>query len=450
MARQTMVKCANCGHSFGAIIETIVDAGRDPDAKVRLLGGALNAVQCPACGYQMVVGTPLLYHDPAKDLLIGFVPMELNMNNDQQEKALGDLLRELTQRIPQNEFRGYLFQPRRALSLQHLVEQILQADGITSEMIDAQKVRARLIEQLVGATPDVLPTLVQQNDAQIDEVLFQTMTLMAQRLAAGGATDAAQQIMQVQAEIARYSTYGQAILREAADEEAAVQAVTADLQALSEDADRPEFLALARAYAESPAHLRALVSLARPAFDAVFFNEMTAAIGAAPAADRAGLEALRDTLEGLTRAVDEQTQATLRAAAGLLQQIINAQDIEAAVAQAAGMIDTTFMSVLEANLQQSQRSGDQVLFERLLRVYNRVNAMIEDNMPPALRFLNDLLSTPTDEDAILLLNERAADYAADLLPTIEAVERILAQQGENVLLTKLVFLRARAEQLLKP
>jgi hypothetical protein len=444
-----MVKCANCGHTFGAIIETILDAGRDPDAKVRLLGGAVNAAQCPACGYQMAVGTPLLYHDPAKDLLIGFVPMELNMNNDQQEKVLGDLLRELTQSIPQNQFRGYLFQPRRALSLQHLVEQILQADGITPEMIDAQKVRARLIELLVGASPDALPALVRENDAQIDEVLFHTMTLMAQRLAAGGSSDAAERIMQVQAEMARHSTYGQAILREAADEEAAVQQVTTALHALDEDADRPEFLELARGYADSPIHLRALVSLARPAFDEGFFNEMTAAIGAAPADERAALEGLRDDLLSLTHAADEQAQNALRAAASLLQQIINTPDIDGAVAQSAGMIDTTFMSVLEANLQQAQRGGDQVLFERLLRVYNRVNAMIEDNMPPALRFLNDLLTTPTDEDAILLLNERAADYAADLLPTMEAVERILAQQGENALLTKLVFLRARAEQLLR-
>lgn len=448
MARQMMIRCASCGNQFGVNVEQIVDAGRDPDSKLRLLSGALNAAQCPNCGYQMSVGVPVLFHDAAKELLIGFVPLDLNLNNDQQEKILGDLLRDLTQRIPQNEFKGYLLQPRRALSMQHLVEQILQADGITPAMIEEQKVRARLIERLMEASATSLPALVAENDAAIDESFFQTMTLMAQRLAAGGATDMAMQIMEVQGQVAALSSFGRETVARARAQEQVMEEVADVVGELGEDADRPEFLALAREYQHDALRLRALVTLARPIFDAEFFQEMAIEIGAAPAEERAGLEALSETLSALAQQADAETQAALRQAVQLLQHLVNSPDMDAAVREAMGMIDSTFMQVLEANLQQAQRMGDDRLLERLAEVYNRVNAVIEQSMPTALRFLNQLLATKTDEEALEMLAAYGRNNVEELLQTMDAVERVLAQQGETALLSKLVFLRARAEALM--
>ncbi|MBL8134760.1 MAG: CpXC domain-containing protein [Anaerolineae bacterium] len=448
MARQMMIRCANCGVQFPAVVESIVDAGRDPEAKLRLLGGALNAVQCSNCGYQMAIGAPVLYHDASKELLIGFVPPELNLSNDQQEKALGDLMRELTNQIPKEQFKGYLFQPRRALTLQGLIEQVLGADGVTPEMIETQKARARLIERLMETPEHALQQVIAENDALIDGAFFQTMNLMAQRLAGSGAVDAAEQILMVQARIAEESSYGRQAMAQAQAEEALVQEVADEVETLGEDADRPEFLGLARRYQDDESRLRALVGLARPVFDYTFFQDMTAEIGRAPAAERDRLERLREKLLTLAQEVDQQTQAAVRAAAQLLQQIINAPDIDEAIQRVGPLIDSTFLSVLDANLQQAQRNGDQALLQRLSYVYQHVNAMIEQTMPPALRFINDLLATETDEDASALLDAHAQDYADDLLPTIDAVEGVLAQRGESDLLRKLVFLRALAERIL--
>ncbi|MCK6579799.1 MAG: CpXC domain-containing protein [Anaerolineae bacterium] len=448
MARQMMVRCANCGVQFPAAVESIVDAGRDPEAKLRLLGGALNAVQCSNCGYQMAIGAPVLYHDASKELLIGFVPPELNLSNDQQEKALGDLMRELTNQIPKEQFKGYLFQPRRALTLQGLIEQVLGADGVTPEMIETQKARARLIERLMETPEHALKQVIAENDALIDGAFFQTMNLMAQRLAGSGAVAAAEQILMVQARITEESSYGRQAMARAQAEEALVQEVADEVEALGEDADRPEFLALALRYRDDESRLRALVGLARPVFDYAFFQDMTAEISRAPAAERDGLERLRETLLTLAQEVDQQTQAAVRAAAQLLQQVINAPDIDEAIQRIGPLIDSTFLSVLDANLQQAQRNGDQALLQRLSYVYQQVNAMIEQTMPPALRFINDLLATETDEDASALLDAHAREHADDLLPTIDAVEGVLAQRGESDLLRKLVFLRALAERIL--
>ncbi len=448
MPKQMMIQCTNCGNQFGAIVETLVDASQDPTAKQRLLSGGLNVMQCPKCSYQMMVGSPLLYHDASKDLLIGFVPMELNMNNDQQEKALGDLMRELTARIPQNQFRGYLFQPRRALSMQHLVEQVLQADGVTPEMIEAQKARARLIEQIMEAAEPALAVLVQENDAKIDAAFFQTMTLMAQRLASAGSPDVAQQVVMVQARVAELSSYGKQAMQRVREEEAIVEQIANEVEALGADADRPEFLDMIIHYQSDPVRLRALVGLVRPVFDEIFFQEMNVAIGRAPADQRLNLETLRTTLTKMIQEADTQSQEAIRAAVQLLQQIVNAPDLDEALRNYITLIDGTFLSVLEANLQQAQHGGDQMLFERLAEIYQRVSAIIEDSMPPTLRFINEMLATPSDEDALNLLVKRAQEFGADLVATMDAVEAALAHRGDNDLLSKLVFLRAQAERIL--
>jgi hypothetical protein len=69
---------------------------QEPQAKVRLLTGHLNTIRCPNCGAPNTVLTPLLYHDPEKELLIAFVPMELGLSKQDQEKTIGDMMRELT------------------------------------------------------------------------------------------------------------------------------------------------------------------------------------------------------------------------------------------------------------------------------------------------------------------------------------------------------------------
>ena len=71
-----------------AQLEQILDVGRDPQAKQRLLSGRTNLVTCPNCGYQAMLGTPLIYHDPAKQLLLLYIPMELNLPAQEQNKLI--------------------------------------------------------------------------------------------------------------------------------------------------------------------------------------------------------------------------------------------------------------------------------------------------------------------------------------------------------------------------
>ncbi len=83
----TTISCPACRQQFNAFLERILDVGRDPTAKERLLSGRVNLVTCPHCGYQGVIATPLFYHDPSKPLAIVYVPMELGLPQAEREKT---------------------------------------------------------------------------------------------------------------------------------------------------------------------------------------------------------------------------------------------------------------------------------------------------------------------------------------------------------------------------
>ena len=440
------LQCPKCGRPFNAVVDTVIDPAQDPQSKVRLLSGQLNTLRCPNCGNAVTVAAPVLYHDASKELLIGFIPMELNLTKDQQEKAIGDLMREL--KMPQQAMKAYFFQPRRALTMQGLVEQVLQADGVTPEMMAQQRARISLIETMMQTAPDALGALVQQHDAEIDAQFFQTITMMAQRMLAENRADLAEPLLELQQAVAEFSTFGQQMIENSRLQEEVVAEVAAELEQFGEDATRDDFLNLALRYSEDDQRLQALVGLERPAFDYTFFQELSVKIGQAPAEARDSLEGLRDHLLELTAIIDQQTQAALREAACLLQEIITAPNLDQAVAENMGLFDDTFMTVLSANIQEAQRRGDLNASAKLKAVYERVVATLRDNMQPELRFINDLLSSESDEAASALLVREAGAYGSALLEMMDAVEKIIASRGDSATMQKLAFLRQQAEQVL--
>ena len=58
---KTLVNCPNCKQPIQADIQQLFDVGQDPSAKQSLLSGAYNIVNCPHCGYQGNIATPIVY-----------------------------------------------------------------------------------------------------------------------------------------------------------------------------------------------------------------------------------------------------------------------------------------------------------------------------------------------------------------------------------------------------
>jgi hypothetical protein len=327
--------------------------------------------------------------------------------------------------------------------MQGLLEQVLQADGITPEMMEQQRQRVALIQTMVEASEEALPAMIQENDSKIDAQFFQAMGIMAQRLAQSGRPDIADRIGMTQQFLLEYSTYGQELIKQQVEQEAVVAQVAKEVQALGEQAQRSDFLALARQYAGDDNRLQALVGLVRPAFDNQFFQDLAVVIGKEPADSRADLEALRDRLLEFTSLIDRQTQAQMQASVQILQAMLSVppDQLEMVIRENVSVINDTFMAVLTANIQEAERRGDLNASARLKQVYEVVVATLQENMQPELVFVNQLLSLESDEEARAMLAEQAKDFGEPLLEVMDAIGEVLDSQGQTEMVQRLSELR---------
>lgn len=438
---QTPIRCSNCGQPFQATVRSVIDVANDPQAKALLLSGQLNVNPCPHCGAVNNIMTPILYHDAQHELLIAFVPPQVASQHGGDEKVIADLLNELGRIVPKEQFRGYMFNPKRALTLQGVIDQVLQADGVTPEMLEAQRQRVQLVQQLLSTPEADLQQFVEDNDEFIDQMFFQTVLAMAQRLSQDGQVQFVEQLAAAEDALLEYSSYGRELAEQQSLQEQTIEAVANDIQNLGDDPQLDDFIQLVVSYKDDDTRLQALVGLVRPAFEYQFFQAFTAFIGKAPAAERDSLEAARQKLLQYTQAIDQQSQQAVQQAVGLLQTMISSPNPDAVIRTNLSMIDDTFMAVLSANIQEAEKRQDLESSSRLKTIYDKVVTVLREQMQPELRFVNDLLSVEDDAEMRQRIAEQAPQFGAPLLEVIDAVERVLQAQGAGPVLQRLGVIR---------
>src|SRR5689334_1366303 len=184
--------CPNCRTPMRAQVFTVIDVGVQPELKNYLLAGQLNLAVCPNCGTPAMVAAPLIYHDPAKQLFLVHFPQQLNARPEEQERFIGDATQAIMRGLPADAPRGYLLNARRFLTLNSLVDTILEADGISREMVEAQRARVDLIGLLAEAYEqgeEQLANAVEQNKDKLDYEFFATLTAFGEASAQGGRDD---------------------------------------------------------------------------------------------------------------------------------------------------------------------------------------------------------------------------------------------------------------------
>ena len=449
MTRSMTVACPACKAPVEATVARVIDARRQPQLKAALLSGQLNRVSCAVCGSSGALPTPILYHDADNELLVAFVPPELDFAAQQRDQVVGELLRELTSGLPKDEFRGYMFQPRQALTMQGLLEQIMEGDGAARDEMEQQRSRFKLLEQLVQAEPDRLRTLVREHDAAIDASFFQAALAMLQQAAREGQEGLVSALAAVQEAAARHSTFGRKLAAETRAREKVVEGVAKRVQALGEKPDRKALLGLALDLAQDDQQLQAFVGLLRPALDYPFFQELTLRIGQLPAQERTSLEALRDRLGELTRRADEQSQAALRQAAATLQAILESGNTGRAVREHAALIDANVMALLAANIREAEKRADVQASSRLKDVQQKILALVQKNLRPELRFVNELLAARSQQDALARLDEGLQRFGKALPEAMSALADMMRHQGQAELARRLDFLRENAMARMK-
>lgn len=408
----TTVICPNCRQPFSAQVQQVFDVTQDPAAKNSFLRWRPPVARCPRCGYNGALATPLVYHDADKELLLVHVPLELGMRQGDQERTIGALTNRIINALPPERRKGYLLTPRMSLSYQGMVDAVLNADGITPEMINAQRERIELIERLMHATDVELPVIAKENDAKLDGSFFQMLSASIESAAGEGQQQVAQQLASLRERLLPHTSIGRRAQRQAA-------AIDELRQAAGEKGVSPELLLDRLISAQDEAVVEALVAATRPLIDYNFFIMLAERIGAADGrgdkAEAERLKGLREKILTVTAELDKRDRAVLDHAAGTLRSILQAPDMDAALRDHAQEIDDAFMAVLEANLEAAQQAGQQQALQRLQLLSTKIMELVQAGAPPEIQFINEILGVENEADLDRLLQENREKLSPELL-----------------------------------
>lgn len=407
----TRINCPNCRQPITADVQQVFDLFEDPAAKQTLLSGMYNIAQCPHCGFQGNIATPIVYHDPDKELLLTFVPPEMALPRNEQERVIGSLINQVVNRLPQEKRKGYLLRPQSTLTMQGLVERILEEDGITREMIQAQQKKIGLIERLLGASPEARIEIVKEEDAQIDAEFFALFNRLVEASVAGGDENSARQLAELQNVLVENTTLGRQV-REQTEE---VEAAAESLRGLGRGLTRDKLLDL---ILQAPTELRsrALVSLARPALDYEFFQILSQRIEASGGDERERLAQVREQLLQWTQEIDKQMEARVLQTRQALERILSAGDVEQAMMQNLGIVDELFLGEVDAALENARNSGD---LDRISKVQKVVNVIEQASAaPPELALIEELLDAGDDAERQKILEANTDKITPELLSTM--------------------------------
>jgi hypothetical protein len=362
------------------------------------------------------------------------------MPDAEQQRIIGDLTNRVMSALPAEQRKGYLLRPQSFLRLEALLEAILGADGITPEMLKAQQTKTELLDQLMRATSeDARRTLVQTSGDLLDYEFFRILTVNIELAEASGKNDAAQELLGLRKQLLEWTAVGQEV---AAREEV--------LREFSSEISQGELLEklIQAASAGENAKVEAMVAVARPAIDYLFYQQLTGRIEAAElagdTAEADTLKALRENVLDLTAKIDAEVQRASEQAAQLLYEIVESDDMERSLRANLDRIDDLFINTLAVNLQHAEQAGRQEDVDKLTQLGDILMKLIQESQPPEIAFINQLLSAEYPAGTLALLEENRQQVSVRLIETMRVVEKDLIQSGREQVAQHLAEIREQA------
>ena len=343
------VNCPSCKTRFTAPIESVID-GQDVAMKTAFLQGYLNVIRCPQCGFNGMAAVPVLYYDLEKEFAYVHVPTDLNMLGDTQEKIIGDLTNKLFEGLPAEQKKFYLLNPTSFLTLESMMKAILEADGITEEVLKAQEARMKLIEGFFQSPDEAaLKEKVKAHDSELDREFFETLTAYMQTAQMSGDQARAQTFLSLRALIGRWSTNGKKIIAEI-DKELGIVVMQSQEELLGKLQN-----------AQTDEEFEALIAAGQGFLDYGFFQQLTGKIDeAAKRGDNetaASLRNLRSRILDVKAQQEERSKAALEKAGKLLEEIFKSGQPEKIIDKKLDQLDDAFFFLIQANVEEARRQG---------------------------------------------------------------------------------------------
>jgi hypothetical protein len=362
----------------------------------------------------------MVYHDADKELLLTFFPSELGMPLNEQERLIGSMITQITNRLPLAKRKAYLLKPVANLTYESMIQTILGKDGITAEMIKDQQDRVMLIERLLQASAaDVRSEIIKQNASLFDEQFFALFSRLAQSAAASGQEPVARGMVDLQKQLLEETDFG----RELKESVGELEAATKSLQEAGQGLTREKLLELVLA-APNDARLRAYASLARGGMDYQFFQLLSEKIDKASGDEKAALESIRERLLDFTSEIDKQLEARYKQAQEFVESLLAQEDVVKAVRDNLDGFTQDAADVVNQMLRQASEKSD---YTRMGKLQKMVEVLREVSTPPEVAFIEQLLDAPDDsavekmlEDNKDLINDQFMEALIGLVGQVDA------------------------------
>ncbi len=422
---QTQTTCPKCRQPVLVEVQQSFDTSEDPLAKQKLLSNAVNVLHCPSCGYQGMLAVPIVYHDSAKELLLTFFPPDLRTPVNEQERQIGPMIKRIIDNLPQEKRKAYLLQPRSMLTYQTLIEAILEADGITKEMLEAQQKRVSLLERLLTTPKENRLALIKEDESLFDMHFFTLLARIVQSTMVQGDQNSQKELLELQNLLFQNTTVGKQIYAQTKESESVIHA----LQDAGKDGlTREKLLDVILAH-QSDVQLSTLVGMARSGLDYEFFKILSDKIDAADEKDKKNLTELREKLLKLTEQIDRQVKDELDKTSALLEKIVASPNIETALEENIENINEFFVQVLESEIAQARKSGN---LDRITKL-EQVMIFIEKASQPTaeVQFLESLLDIADDAQLEKTLRENTDKVNQEFLGLLNSVVAQAEGQGSN-------------------
>ncbi len=441
----TTINCPQCGQPFNAFIEQILDVSVDPTVKERLLAGRINLITCPHCGYRGAVRVPLFYHDPAKQLALVYVPMELNLQQAERERLIGSMTNAVMRTMPEDAPKGYLLQPGTPLTMQGLIELILEADGITPEMINAERRKVELVNLLANAGEEERQRLLEENRDILDLGFLELLEAAAQAASQQGDQRTALRLLNTRSQLMETTEAG----RELKARRDALLEASEELKALGEAITREKFVDLLVKSADNPLKIDAFATLGQALLDYSTFQVLSERIeGTQDEARRQRLIEVRERLLAIAAEYERQARAVIERAVDTLRMLLQAGDVRTAIRNNLDRIDETFLQVLQANLEEARRTGNVQAYSRLKQIRDEVLALMQAAAPPEVRLINELLAAEDDSASLEVLRAHRDEINEQFLQLMDGLAEQLRSAGNELAAQRLNMIHAEAEKML--
>lgn len=423
---KTQTTCPTCRQPVIVEIQQLFDQVQEPQAKQKLLSNAVNVMHCPACGYQGMVSVPIVYHDPDKELLLTFFPPNLNAPLNEQEKQIGPLINRVMSALPQEKRKAYLLQPQAMFTYQTLIEKILEADGITKEMLEEQQKRIKLLEKLLTTAKENRIQIIKDEEQLFDIGFFTLFSRIVQSTIAQGDDSSKKELIELQQLLFENTKVGKDLFKQAKETESALKA----LQEAGKGGLTREKLMDVIINIKSDVGLSTIVSYVRSGLDYAFFQALSEKIDATvePEAKKTLLD-LREKLLAKTDEIDKHLKEEFENSRVLLENILKAENIEAEVMKNGESISEFFVQNLESELTQARKKGD---LERINKL-EQVMIVIEKISSPSegVKLLELLLDAKTDDELDGILTDKKDQINDEFLALINSVVAQTENQAEQ-------------------